>query len=161
MASSAVASLIDLYNSINATHFGGTRPPIYLGEAAPVTGASAQQRPPFVVLFDEGFQPEYNSSSGGVETGEVRLEVYALKLDDTSGVTVDSIVRGIKFGGAAPASKSGFDFGTFSFAAGSYLYKIHMRRIHEKRSYAGFDYQGARVHKCELRYECKTGLSPT
>jgi hypothetical protein len=161
MAKSAVSSLIDLYNSIGATHFGGTRPPIYMGEAAPTTGAGAQQRPPYVVLSDEGFRPEFDSSAGGIEPGEIRLEVFALKLDDASGVTVDSVVRAIKWGGSAPSAKAGFDWGAFSFAAGSYLYKISMRRTLERRSYAGFDYQGARVHKCELRYAVTVGVSPS
>lgn len=160
MAKSAVSSLIDLYNSITAAHFGGsTRPPIHLGEAPAVTAAGAQLRPPYVVLYDEGFRPEFNSSKGGVETGEIRLEVFALSLDAASGITVDSITRAILYGGSAPGSAAGFDWGTFSFESGSYRYKVHLRRTFYRRSYAGFDYQGARVHKCEIRYECKVGIS--
>jgi hypothetical protein len=162
VAKSAVSALFDLYNSIAAANFGGTtRPTLFMGEAAQTTAAAAPQRVPYVVLFDEGFRPEFDSSSGGHEMGEIRLEVYALKLDDASGVTVDSVVRGIKWGGSAPASKAGFDWGTLAFAAGSYLYKIHLKRTFERRSYAGFDQDNARVHKCELRYECVTGVSPT
>lgn len=162
MASSAIASLFDLYNSITASAFGGsTRPPLHMGEAAAVTTTGTQLRPPYVVLYDEGFRPQFNSSVGGIETGEIRLEVFALKLDASNEVTVDTIVKGIKWGGSEPQAKAGFDFGAFSFAVGSYLYKIHLRRTLEQRSYAGFDYQNQRVHKCELRYECLVGLSPS
>lgn len=160
MAKSAVASLIDLYNSITASHFGGsTRPPIYLGESPQVTSAGAQQNPPYVVLYDEGFRPEFNSSGGGIETGEVRLEVFALKLDAASDITVDSIVRAILYGGSAPSAKAGFDWGTFSFESGSYRYKVHLRRTFYRRSYAGMDYQGQRCHMAEIRYECVVGIS--
>lgn len=159
MAKSAVSSLIDLYNSIGAAHFGGTRPPIYLGNVPSTDSAGVQQRVPYVVMFDEGFRPEYSSDASAVETGAIRLEVYAVSVDAASGVTLDSIVRGIKFGGSAPSSKAGWDWGSFTFASGSYLYKISLKRTFERRDYAGFDYQGSRVHKCELRYECKTGLS--
>ena len=161
MAKSAVSSLVDLYNSISATHFGGTRPTLFLGEAAQTTSAAAAQRVPYVVLFDEGVRPEFESSAGGREMGKIRLEVYALKLDHTSGVTVDSITRGIKYGGSAPNVKAGFDWGTFSFESGVYLYKIHLKRVFERRSYAGFDQDGARVHKCELHYECVAGVPPS
>lgn len=162
MAKSAVSSLIDLYNSISATHFGGTRPNIYLGEAAPVTSAGATQRPPFCVLYDDGFKPSYNSSAGGTELGTIRIEAFARDLDAASGVSVDSIVRGIRFGGSAPGVKAGFDWGTFSFENGSYLYKVHLKLVLERRSYAGFlDHESKRVHKAELRWECVVGLSPT
>ncbi len=116
---------------------------------------------PYVVLFDDGFKPEYESSAGGREMGRIRLEVYATSLDAASGITVDSIVRGIKYGGSTPAAKLGFDWGTFSFTAGVYLYKIHLKRVLERRSYAGFDQDGARVHKCELHYECIAGIPPS
>lgn len=159
MATSLVASVIDLYNSISATHFGGTRPPVYLGESPPVASGGAQQRPPYVVLNDDGFRPEFDSSFGGIERGDIRLEVYALKLDAVGEVTVDSIVRGIKWGGSAPSAKAGLDFGAFALTG--YNYKIHLLRTLERRSYAGFDYQGQRVHKCELNYACVLGLSPT
>lgn len=160
MAKSAISSLTDLYNSITASAFGGsTRPPIYLGDVPQTDTSGAQQRVPYCCMFDEGFRPEYVSDASAVETGIIRLEVYAVDLDAASGITVDSIVRGIKFGGSAPPLKAGFDWGTFSFAAGSYLYKISLKRVSERRDYAGFNYNSARVHKCELRYECKVGLS--
>jgi hypothetical protein len=163
MAKSAVKSLIDLYNSIAAVHFGGSeRPPIFLGKVAQTTSTATQQRVPYVCLHDEsGFRTDYDSSSTGIEKGEIKLEVFALKLDDATAVSVDSIVRGIRFGGAPPASKAGWDWGSFSFESGTYFYKVSLRHLSNKRDYAGFDYQSARVHKCELRYECIIGISPT
>ena len=159
MATSVVSSVIDLYNSISATHFGGTRPTIFLGEAAQVTSAGAQQRPPFVVLYDEGMQPTYDSSNGGIEAGVLRLEVYALKVNDTTGVTVDTIVAGIRWGGSAPGIKAGFDWGTFTLTG--YLSKISLKLTKHSTTYAGFNHEGQRVHKCELVYRVVAGLSAT
>lgn len=160
MATSLVSAVINLYNSISAGTFGGTeRPPIFLGEAAQTKADTSQQRPPYVVLYDDtGFRPEQFSGTVEVDTGTIRLEVFALLLDDTSGVTVDSIVRAVKWGGFPPSNKAGFDWGTLTFATGSYLYQISLRRTLEQRSYAGFlDKDGKRVHKCRLLYECKYG----
>lgn len=160
MAKSAVSSLRDLYNSIAAGAFGGTtRPPIFLGSVPTKDASGADQRVPYTEMTDEGFRPEYSSDGSAVETGTILLRVYAVDLDAASGVTVDSIVRAIKFGGSAPPVKAGFDWGSFTFAAGSFLYKISLRRLSERRDYAGFNYNQSRVHMCELRYECKVGLN--
>jgi hypothetical protein len=167
MAKSAVKSLIDLYNSIGVAHFGGSeRPPIFLGKVPQTTSTATQQRVPYVCLHDDSFRPEYDSSSTGIEKGEIRLEVFAMKLDDASGITVDSIARAIRFGGSPPASKAGFDWGSFSFESGTYFYKVSLRHLSNRRDYAGFTTQGpsgesGRVHLCELRYECIIGISPT
>lgn len=164
MATSVVGAVIDLYNSINAAHFGGTRPPIFLGEAAQTTTTGAQQRVPYVVLYDDGIVPTFDSSYGGVEAGAIRLEVFALKVAAVGEVTLDSIVAGMKYGGTAPSAKLGLDFGAFTLTG--YRYKISLRRTREQYSYAGFTTQGpngetARVHKCALAYRIVTGLSPS
>jgi len=160
MAKSAVSSIIDKYNGITASLFGATdRPPIFLGKVAQTTGAGAAQRVPYVCLMDDGFNPTLDSSYGGIEAGEIKLEVYALKVDDATGVTVDSICRAIKFAGGTPAQHQGFDGGSLSFASGSFLYSISLLRTRERRDYAGFDYQGARVHLAELTYAVTVGLS--
>jgi hypothetical protein len=161
MAKSPISSIIALYNSIDATHFGGDRPPIYLGSVPQVTAAGQQQRIPFVCIKDDGFRPDYDSSAGGVETGEVRLEVYAAKVDAVGEVTLDSIVRAIRFGGLPPGSKAGFDWGNFSFEVASHYYKVSLKFLSHRRDYAGFNFDGQRAHLAELRYECKAGLSAT
>jgi len=160
MATSLVSAVIDLYNSIPAGTFGGaTRPPIFMGKAAQTTAAAVQQRPPYVVLYDESQRPEFDSSFGGIERGELRLEVFAVPLGAASGISVDSIVAAVKWGGSNPAAKAGLDFGAFVLSG--YNYKIQIQRTREQRSYAGFDFEGQRVHKCELRYAVILGLSPT
>jgi hypothetical protein len=158
MATSAVSALIDKYNSISATYFGGTdRPPIAL-DSEPVTGATgAQRRVPYVVLKDQGFRPEFNSSTGGIENGTLIVEVYA-ELLGGSGVTVDSIVQAIKYAGQDPEDKAGFDWGSLTLTG--FNYGISLKRTKERRSYAGFNFNGNRVHKCEITYECTLGLKP-
>lgn len=158
MAQSFVAAVIDLYQSIPEIAFGGagTRPPLYLGQA-PQVKSTDQQRPPYVVLYDNGFRPEFDNSKGGIERGEIRLEVYALKLDDPTEISVDRIVRAMKYGGQAPGLAAGLDFGAFVLTG--FSYKIELRRTREQRSYAGFNHQGARVHKCELTYAVILGLA--
>ena len=166
MAKSGVSSLLDLYNSIAAAHFGGERPQIFLGQAPPTKADASQQRVPFTVLFDEGFRPDFESDHGGAELGVIRLEVFAFDLDAATGVSVDSIVRAIKWGGQAPENRAGFDWGQFSLEVGSRYEPVHLRRVFEQRSYTGWqiDRPGeptrspARVHKCELRYEVLLGI---
>lgn len=160
MATSAVSALFDLYNAIPVAAFGGSaRPPLRLGSMSPTSPTGAQQRVPYVVLKDQGFRPEFNSSSGGIENGQFTVEVYAQPLGAPSGLSVDSIVLGLKYGGSTPEAKSGFDWG--SIAITGYLYGISIRRTREQREYAGFDVDGQPVHKCTLTYECVTGLNPS
>lgn len=162
MATSVVGAVLDLYNSIATAHFGAsTRPPIFLGEAPPVSSAGAQQRVPYVVLYDESTVPTFDSSYGGIEAGTIRLEVFAQKLGAAAGeITVDSIVLAVKYAGLPPASKAGLDFGNFTLTG--YLSKISLKRTKEQRSYAGFlDHESKRVHKCVLAYRIVTQLSPT
>lgn len=148
-----------MYDGIPADAFGGTRPPIFLGKVPQTTAAAAQQRLPYVCLTDLGFRPEFDSSAGGIERGEIRLEVFALKLGgEPDEPSVDRIADALKWGGATPKYKKGLDFGAIALTG--YTYPVHLMRKSERRDYAGFDYQGARVHMCELRYAVMLGLSP-
>jgi len=159
MPSSVVSAVHALYASIPASAFGGvSRPTLYTGEAAQTTSAAAQQRPPYGVLTDDGQTPTYDSSFGGTEGGTLRLEFFALKLDAVSGeVTIDSIARGACFGNQAPANRAGLDWGTLPLAGCAY--PISLKRTKIQRGYAGFDYQGQRVHKLLLEYRVVAGIA--
>lgn len=157
MATTLVEAVQDLYDSISAATFGGAdRPPIHMGEAPQRTPTSTPLVPPYVVLYDEGFRPEFNSSAGGIENGDIRFEVFAVPMSG-SGVTVDSITAALKWGGSGPASKAGMDWGAFTLTG--YNYKVSLRRTLERRSYSGLDHNGDRVHKCEIRYAVILGLN--
>lgn len=161
MATNAVKAAIDLYNSLDATLFGGaTRPPIQLDEQ-PVTGTTgAQRRVPYAVLKDNGFVPEFQSDASAVEKGTIVVELYAELLDtDASGVvTVDKMAAAVKYGGAAPGAKLGFDWGTLTLTG--YVRPVSLRRTREQRNYAGFNFNGQPVHKCTLTYEVVTNVKP-
>jgi len=154
MATSVVAGLMDLYETISASHFGGTRPRIYLDSAPAVDETGAQLRVPYVVLHDRGAVPTYHSSFGGTESGELVLEVFGTTL-----ALVDTYVSAIKYGGSAPSAKAGLDFGSITLTG--HLKRVELRRVKETRSYAGFNQASARVHKCELVYKCITEFLST
>lgn len=162
-ALSPIAAIRDLYNSITATTFGGTtRPPISLGDAPQTTTTGTQLRPPYCVIRDSGFVPEFNSGSGGIEKGNVDIEVYADKLDGTGEPTVDSIVRAIKWGDSGvPANKGGFDWGTLVFDTSGKYRSVSLRRTREKREYVALGVTGQRVHKATLSYEVTVQLNAT
>lgn len=162
MAISVISALLELHASIAAGAFGGvTRPPMWL-DSAPQTNAAGEQvrvANGYFVIHDDGFKPTYDSSFGGTEAGQIRVEAFAIPLGAASGISVDSLVAGLKFGGYTPAQKAGFDHGAFSITG--YNYKISLKRKLEKRGYAGFDIDSKRVHRCELTYAIVIGLSAT
>ena len=162
-ALSAIAALRDLYNSISATTFGGTtRPPIYMGEAPATNTGGTQQRPPYCVLRDSGFAPEFQSNTSGIEKAGIDLEIYADKLDGADEVTVDSIARAVKWGDSGiPEDKQGFDWGELTFDVAGNYYSISIRRTRERREYVALGVSGQRVHKCTLSYEVTIGLKPS
>lgn len=161
MATSAISALFDLYASIPAAAFGGTvRPPIRLGVMSQTTTTGTQQRVPYVVIKDQGFRPEFNSSSGGIKNGQFTVEVFAAQLSADAGVSVDSMVLAIQYAGGTPAQKQGFDWGTLTITG--FQYGISIKPVRDgPREYAGFNYDGQPVHKCTLTYECITGLKPS
>ncbi len=109
-----------------------------------------QVYPPYVVLLDEGLQPEYNESLINVqEVSELAFMVYGNTLAD-----VDATCQKIKYNGFPPSMKAGFDFGTLPALAAPYVLN-EMRRTSERRfvaSTSGTGKQSQRVHGIELRY---------
>lgn len=160
MATSVPAAVIALYETISATHFGGTRPPIYLNQAPRTDTDGSQRRPPYVILYDDGLRPEYDSSFGGIVRGDVRLEAYANKVEATGEITVNSIVNGFRYGGGDPADRAGLDFGALPLTGVTYA--IHLMPVSDQTRYAGFeDKDGKRVHVREIRYQVIYGIKPT
>jgi hypothetical protein len=150
----------DKYETINASHFGGTRPEIFFGEATSRTPTiNSIQRLPVVIIYNMGFVPVFDSSYGGVENGTIRIEIYSTVIDAASGVTLDKITRAIKWGGSAPSARAGFDFGSFTMTG--YYYVINFRRVRELSEYAGYEYQGNRVYRSTLEYKVVLGLKPS
>lgn len=159
MATTVVSAVLELYNSINATHFGGTRPPIWLNQAPKTDTAGSQLRPPYVVLYDDGLRPEFDSSLGGIERGELRIEVYANKVEAAGEITVNSVTNGILYGGGNPNDRDGLDFGPLPLSG--FKYQINLMRTYDRTRYAGFEDKDAqRVHVRELRYSVIVGLKP-
>jgi hypothetical protein len=159
MATTVVSAVLELYNSISAAHFGGTRPPIWLNQAPKTDTAGSQLRPPYVILYDDGLRPEFDSSLGGIERGELRIEVYANKVEATGEITVNSITNGILYGGGNPNAKLGLDFGALPLTG--FKYRINLMRTYDRTRYAGFDDKDVqRVHVRELRYAVIVGLKP-
>ena len=160
MAENINLTVIEKYESIDASHFGGTRPPIYLGEATSrQPTVNTIQRLPYVILYNDGFTPVFDSSYGGVENGMMRIEAYHTTIDDVSGVTLDKIVRAIKWGGSAPGSRAGLDFGSFTMTG--YYYVISFKRTRENTEYAGYEFQAKRVYRTKLEYKVCLGLKPS
>lgn len=161
MASTTVVSaVLELYNSLNASVFGGTRPPIWLNEAPRTDTAGSQLRPPYVVLYDEGLRPEFDSSFGGIERGTLRLEVFARYIEQSGQISCNSVANGILWGGGAPGARLGLDGGTLPLTG--YRYQIHLLRTLDRTRYAGFhDKDDQRVHVREIQYAVIAGISPT
>ncbi len=143
MATSAVGAAILKYQSLAGL------PAIYFGDAVTTDGVT-QVYPPYVVLLDEGLEPEYNESLINVqETTDLTFMVYSNLLSE-----VDAICQKIKYNGFPPSMYSGFDFGTLP--ALDAPYKLNeIRRTSERRfvaSVSGTGKQSQRVHGMELRY---------
>lgn len=159
-STTVVAAVLELYGSISASAFGGTRPPIWLNQAPQTDTDGSQRRPPYVILYDEGIRPEFDSSFGGIERSEIRLEVYANKVEATGEITCNSVANGILWGGSAPNAHAGLDFGVLPLTG--YRYRVNLMRTYDRTRYAGFlDKDGKRVHVREVRYALIVGLSPS
>ncbi len=143
MATSAIAAAVLKYQSLTAVPAG------YFGDA-PTTDSVTQVYPPYVVLLDEGLQPEYNESLINVqEVTEIAFMIYGNTLAD-----VDLTCQKIKYNGSAPSVKAGFDFGTLPALVSPYTLN-EMRRVSERRfvaSTSGTGKQSQRIHGIELKY---------
>lgn len=154
MAHSYLAAAVALYDTLAAANFpAATRSPRHFGEAPVKDGSGTDLRPPYVVFADLGSAPEYQSDYGGPEPGGFTLTAYADTLAD-----VDTIVTAVKWNGAAPANKAGFDFGTLTLDAP--LYFLSLARTREVREYVAPGKSGQRVHRCVLTYRVETAVNP-
>jgi hypothetical protein len=147
---SVLAAVINKYEALNDALFPGGKPPLYVGEA-PIASAGTPVRPPYVVLIDDGQQPEPLTDASAIEVCRIRAEVYATALS-----TVDQIVMAIRHGGSSPAARQGIDHGALDLAA-PYRWLDTIRRS-ERREYAGWDYQAQRVHRCILQWDVMVEL---
>lgn len=138
------------YGTLTAANFpDGSRPALYFDEA-PLVEAHASDHPqvfpPYVVLRDEGLDPDYEFELAVVEVSRLSFEAFADTLED-----VDLIAEAIKYNGGAVGAGLGFDFGSLSgLPAGAVLKEY--RRTGERRYYAGVGKSGQRVHACKLDY---------
>ncbi len=143
MATSAIASCIDKYNTLTDV------PTLYFGDVPPANGPT-QIYPPYVVLLDEGMAPEFVFELSKVlEPTQFTFMVYAPTL-----AAVDAVVQAIKYDGDAPSARAGFDFGSLPSLDEPYRVQ-EMKRTLEKRfvaSIPGTGPVGQRFHGCELRY---------
>lgn len=145
MANSPLAAAMSLYESLSEGLFpSAARPPVYL-DKAPEVASGSQLRTPYVVVTDGGLQPEGRSDYGGPEAGSLTLQVFARSLGD-----VDLIVKAVKFGGREPEAKAGLDNSTLPIDP-PYA-PVSLIRTRERRSLAGYDHEGQRVHSCEVEY---------
>lgn len=95
----------DLYATLTAANFpGASRPPLYFGHAALRTAAGGFVNVPYVVLEDQGADTELDFESNPQSSGRFTLSVYYEKLED-----VDAAGAAIRFNGAAPSARAGFD----------------------------------------------------
>jgi hypothetical protein len=144
---SAVAACRTKYLALTAANFpSSTRPNVYFDEVPAKDGGGNAQRPPFVVIKDNGTTPSYEFERSARETTEIDFEVYAAELGD-----VDTIVNAIRYNGGSVSAGSGFDFGTFSGLA-SGLTTHEIKRVREQRFQAGFGVSGQLIHGCRLSY---------
>lgn len=151
---SYIAAALTKYDGLTAALFpGGTLAPAYFGKA-PAVAAGAQRRTPYVVLTDLGSSPAYQSDAGGPEEGGFALDVYADTLAD-----VDRIAAAVKWNGARPDARAGFDQG--SLALDAPLYHLLLTRTKEVRAYEGDGVTAQRVHRCTLTYRVQTAIDPT
>jgi hypothetical protein len=165
MPTSPITAVFRLWDLFALSKWGASvteAPPLFMGEAAQTKYDTTQQRVPYGVLYDDGLEPTYDSSYGGTEAGVIRLELFALKLDNPTGITVEGMVRCVRWGAAPPREKRGFDFATLDLE-GCY-YPISLKLTREQRAYAGFTTKGpngesARVHKAILTYRLVVGLN--
>jgi hypothetical protein len=154
MATTIPLAVIELYETISESAFGGTRPPIYFDQAPQTGGDSAALQLPYVLLFDEGFRPEFFGKFDGVEKGEIRLEIYAAEAETTA-----TIGDAILWGGGAPGARDGLDFGELPLTG--YRYKVNLMRTYDRTRYTrSLARAGQRVHVRELRYQITFGIKP-
>jgi hypothetical protein len=156
MAASVVSAVRDKWAGLTAALFPGSAvPPLYFDYVPAADSSGVQERPLYGVLRDDtGFAPEYQSDFGGIEVGELTVEVYADTL-----AAVDQAVKAVKWNGLAPSSRNGLDFCTLSLT--SPYYPIVLKRVKERRAYAGFNYLGQPAYACFLTYACVTGVTAT
>lgn len=145
MATSVIGAVVQKYATL--TSVGAT---LYFGDA-PTNASGVQIYPPYVVLLDDGMNPEYNFTLNNVmEPTGLTFMVYANTLAD-----VDAIVQKIKYNSQPPTSRAGFDFGDLPALDLPYR-ELQMKRVSEHRfvaSLGGTGDVGQRVNGCELRYE--------
>ncbi len=152
---SIIAAVISKYESLTAANFpGSSRPPIYLDQAPLTDSSGAQERPPYVILRDNGQVPSYEFERTTIEVCEFVLEVYYASLAD-----VDTAVTAIKRNGGAVGAGSGFDYGTLSDLT-SPRSTHEVRRVKETRRLSSLDYSGNRVHVAILEYRVQVKESP-
>lgn len=152
---SVISAVITKYNALTAANFpSSTVPPIYLDQAPLTDSAGAQERPPYVILRDNGQVPTGEFERTTFEACDFVMEVYYESLAD-----VDSAVLAIKRNGGAVGSGSGFDFGTLSDLT-SPRSTHEIRRTRERRALAAQDLTGKRIHVCYLEYRVVVKESP-
>ena len=144
---SIISAVMSKFNALTEANFpDSSRPQIYLDQA-PLTDASGtQERPPYVILRDNGQVPTGEFERTTFEACDFVMEVYYESLAD-----VDTAVTAIKRNGGAVGSGSGFDFGTLSDLT-SPRSTHEIRRTRERRALAGMDLTGKRIHVCYLEY---------
>lgn len=147
-ANNVVKAVQDKWEALTAANFpSATVPPIALDDM-PVTNATGtQQYPPYAIIKDGGITPDYDFEHNTQESSQITIEVYGLAPD------VAQCVEAAKYNGGAINAKSGFDFGTLAFDAGSGKRVLHeMKRVGERWSYSGVSKNGQRFYLCELTY---------
>lgn len=156
---SIIAAVMTKFDALTAGGFpSSTVPPIYLDEPPVVDGT--QIRPPYVVLRDNGQTPVTEFERTTIEGCEFTMEVY-YPTAATNGplADVDTAVNAIKRNGGTVGQGLGFDYGTLTDLTTPRSTHV-IRRVKERRAYAGFHFDGKRVYVCYLDYRVEVKESP-
>lgn len=143
---SVISAAMTKFDGLTAANFPSSAvPPIYLDEA-PLATSSAQVRPPYAIISDEGESPEDAFGDSVIERTRFKITLYYNLLADA-----DTAALAVRFNGGAHDAGSGFDFGTLSLATG--FTHLSLVRTGSRRFFAGSDMDNLRVHAVELSYE--------
>jgi hypothetical protein len=107
--------------------------------------------PPYLVLHDDGFSPEFDFEYNPVfDPWAIRFEVYGLTL-----ASVDAIVNVVKYNGGSLTNQQGMDFADSLPLTGSVL-KESLRTNERRFQEAMRDGSAQLVFRCTLTYRVTT-----
>ena len=141
-----ISGVMGKYGTLLTANFpSSSRPPIYLGEATQQTSASAQLRPPYVVIRDGSGKDEWDYESNCTTRCGFSLEVFYSS--DDAVADCGTAMNAILYNGSIPNLDQGIAFMTLDLTAPLYGMARAVTPTTDQYDYVGLDYQGKRTYR--------------